>query len=154
MKHKILTFLAILLLAVQANAAELYLFYNAASPNLGELGINAKETAHVFAGEFGPASDELPLEVKFEDFYVAKYPDQSYVFILNAPFNCGQLGCNTIVFMRDDDGDLIEQDSKTPVKCKIYDSDKLLCTKGGYKPEIKIEAKPQKKVLHFPAPIQ
>lgn len=155
MKYGFLTFLTILLLAAKTNAAgELYLFYSAASDNLKELGITTKETRNVFDGEFGPASDELPLEVKFDDFYVAKYPDQSFVFILNAPFNCGQLGCNTVVFSRDEDGDLIEQDSKTPVKCKIYDTDKLLCTKGGYKPEIKIETKPQKKILHFPAPVQ
>ena len=154
MKYKCLFFLMACLLAWQAKAAEIYLFYNASSDNLDELEITKEETANIFDGEFGPAADELPLEVKFEDFYVAKYPDKSFVFILDAPFNCGQLGCNTIVFSRDEDGDLIEQDSYKPVKCKIYDADKLLCTEGGYKPEIKTIAKPQKKILHFPAPKQ
>ncbi len=152
MKRKFLFVLTAILLAWQANAAEIYLFYNAASDNLGELGITKEETFNVFDGEFGPAADELPLEVRFEDFYVAKYPDQSFVFILDAPFNCGQLGCNTIVFYRDKDGDLVELDSVKPVKCKIYDTDKLLCTEGGYKPEVKKTAPQKKKVLHFPAP--
>ena len=152
MKQKFLFIIAAVWLAGQAEASDLYLFYNAASDNLDEIGISKDETANVFDGEFGPASDELPLEVRFEDFYVAKYPNQNFVFILNAPFNCGQLGCNTIVFARDEDGDLIEQESYTPVKCKIYDTDKLLCTEDGYKPDIKTTAKPQKKILHFPAP--
>jgi hypothetical protein len=138
--------------AMQAKAADMYLFYNASSDNLDELGIKAKEVAHVFDGEFGPASEELPLEVKYDDFYVSKYPDGSFVFVLKAPFNCGQLGCNNVVFVRDEDGDLIEQDAKDPVKCKNYDTDKLLCVNGGYQPEVK--AKPRKKILHFPAPQQ
>lgn len=151
---RLLALLALVLMTKSVSAADgdIYLFYNAASENLDELGITAKETARIFDGEFGPAADELPLEVRRDDFYVAKYPDQSFVFILNSPFNCGQLGCNTIVFSRDDDGDLIATDSKKPVKCKIYDSDKLLCTDGGYKP--KVTPKPQKKILHFPAPVQ
>ena len=154
MKYKFLALSAALLFASAAKAGDLYLFDSASSDNLHELGITTEETADVFDGEFGPASDELPLEVKFDDFYVAKYPDQSFVFILNAPFNCGQLGCNTIVFTRDDDGKLYEQDSVKPVKCKIYDTDKLLCTEGGYKPEIDRPAKPKKKILHFPAPAE
>ena len=151
MKQVFGAFLTVFMLATNVRAAELYLFYNASSDNLDELGITKKETAHIFDGTFGPASDELPMEVKFDDFYVAKYPDSSFVFILNAPFNCGQLGCATTVYTRGEDGDLIETDSKQPVKCKIYDTDKLLCTKGGYKPEV-APAKPQKKILHFPAP--
>lgn len=151
MKHLFLIF-CFLVLIPNVKAAEIYLFYHSASDYLNEIGISAKEVQKVFDGEFGPASEELPLEVKKDDFYVAKYPDKTYVFILNAPFNCGQLGCNTIVFERDNDGDLIEKDSKTPVKCKIYDSDKLLCTDGGYQPKVKIKKKPRKKVLHFPAP--
>lgn len=151
MNHKIFALFAIFLLAAPARADDLYLFYSASSDNLDELGITPQETADIFDGEFGPASDELPLEVRFDDFYVAKYPDQNFVFILNAPFNCGQLGCNTIVFGRDEDGDLVELDSAKPVKCKIYDSDKLVCTEGGYKPEI-TPAKPKKKILHFPVP--
>lgn len=154
MKYKCLLFLMACLLTWQAKAADIYLFYNASSNNLDEIGITKKETADIFEGEFGPAADELPLEVKFEDFYVAKYPDKSFVFILDAPFNCGQLGCNTIVFYRDTDGDLLELDSYNPVKCKIYDADKLLCTEGGYKPEIEKNDKPKKKILHFPAPKQ
>ncbi len=150
MKRLFLSFLAIFLITASANAADVYLFYHATSDNLDELGISKKEAVEVFDGEFGPASDELPLEVKLEDFYVAKYPDKTFVFTLNAPFNCGQLGCGTLVFERDEDGDLIELDSEKPVKCKIYDTDKLLCTEGGYKPEVKV--KPKKKVLHFPVP--
>ena len=151
MKKGFWAFLSALIISTNLEAADIYLFYNASSDNLEELGITKKETAHIFDGTFGPASDELPLEVKFDDFYVAKYPDGSFVFILNAPFNCGQLGCATTVYTRDKDGDLIEIDSKQPVKCKIYDTDKLLCTKGGYKPEIK-QTKSKKKILHFPAP--
>ena len=49
------------------------------SPNIKkvaeQIGITEKEVANVFDGEFGPASDELPLEVRFDDFYVAKFPD-------------------------------------------------------------------------------
>ena len=151
MKHLFPTLLIVLFSVLSARAGDLYLFYNAASDNLGELGISKEETADIFDGEFGPAADELPLEVKFDDFYVAKYPDQSFVFILDAPFNCGQLGCNTVVFVRDEDGDLVELDSVEQVKCKNYDADKLVCTEGGYKPEIAKPAK-KKKILHFPAP--
>ena len=149
-------FLSALLLSLTIttgiNAGEIYLFYSGTSENLDELEISKKEVAKIFDGEFGPANEELPLEVRSEDFYVAKYPDKSFVFILNAPFNCGQLGCNTIVFERDEDGDLVETDSKKPVKCKIYDTDKLLCTEGGYKPKVNVA--PKKKILHFPAPVQ
>ncbi len=154
MMRFIFSFLTVVLLTIQANASELYLFYSGTSDNLDELGISKKEVAKIFDGEFGTAIEELPLEVRFEDFYVAKYPDQHFVFILNAPFNCGQLGCNNIVFLRDDEGDLVEKDSKTPVKCKRYDSDKLLCTEGGYKPQATVKAKPKKKILHFPAPVK
>ncbi len=150
MKRLFLSILAVLMVTSQAMAADVYLFYSAASENLDELGIEKDEVFDIFDGEFGPASDELPLEVKIQDFYVAKYPDKTFVFTLNAPFNCGQLGCGTIVFARDEDGDLIEQDSEKPIKCKIYDTDKLLCTEGGYKPEVAVKKK--KKVLHFPAP--
>jgi len=152
MKRFLYAVLFSLIFVVEATSSEIYLFYNGTSDNLDELEISKKEVAKIFDGEFGPASDELPLEVRFEDFYVAKYPDKSFVFILNAPFNCGQLGCNTIVFERDEDDDLVEKDSKKPVKCKIYDTDKLLCTEGGYKP--KVPVKPRKKILHFPAPVQ
>ena len=152
MKNKLLILLGLIFFSLRANAADVYLFYSASSDNLDELDISKEETFNIFDGEFGPASDELPLEVKFDDFYVAKYPDKNFVFILNAPFNCGRLGCNTIVFSRDENGDLIELDSKKPVKCKIYDTDKLLCVDGGYKPEIKKEVTPKKKILHFPAP--
>ena len=152
MKQVFWALLMTFMLSGNLHAAEIYLFYNAASDNLDELGITKKETAHIFDGTFGTVADELPSEVKFDDFYVAKYPDGDFVFILNAPFNCGQLGCATKAYKRDEDGDLIEIDSKQPVKCKIYDADKLLCTKGGYKPEI-VPEKPKKKILHFPAPV-
>ena len=150
MNKVILCLTALFLGLAPARAEDIYLFYNAASDNLDELDISKKETAKIFDGEFGPASDELPHEVNFDDFYVAKYPDGQYVFILNAPFNCGRLGCKTIVYERDEDGDLIHKDSLTPVKCKIYDTDKLVCTKGGYQPEVSI--KPKKKILHFYPP--
>lgn len=150
MNKVILCLIALFFGISQAKAEDIYLFYNASSDNLDELEISKKETSHIFDGEFGPASDELPHEVKFDDFYVAKYPDGQYVFILNAPFNCGRLGCKTIVYERDEDGDLIHKDSLTPVKCKIYDTDKLVCTKGGYQPEVSI--KPKKKILHFYPP--
>jgi len=149
--NKVLGCLLALFLSTSAsNAEDIYLFYNASSDNLDELGITKKETMHIFDGEFGPAADELPNEINFDDFYVAKYPDARYVFILNAPYNCGRLGCKTIVFERDEDNDLVELESTTPVKCKIYDTDKLVCTKGGYQPEVSV--KPKKKILHFYPP--
>lgn len=153
MKYFMGTVFAFFMAINTANSAELYLFYSAKSDNLKEIGITEKEVANVFDGEFGPASDELPLEVRFDDFYVAKFPDKRFVFILNAPFNCGQLGCNNVVFERDEAGDLVELDSKKPVKCKIFDADKLLCTDGGYKPEIAHNKPKKKKILHFPAPL-
>lgn len=151
MKHFILLFSLLFANVCDVKAADIYLFYNANSEYLDEIGIDKDEVWKVFDGEFGPAAEELPHEVDFKDFYVAKYPDKKFVFILDAPFNCGQLGCNNVVFERDEEGDLIELDSKDPVKCKIYDADKLLCTKGGYKPEVSRQ-KPRKKILHFPAP--
>lgn len=133
---------------------DLYLFYNSASSNLSEINIKSSELEDIFDDLFGPASDELPQEVKYSDFYVSKFADGSYVFILNAPFNCGQLGCNTKVYIRDEEGDLISGDSTFPVKCVEHGDDKLLCAKGGYK------AKPQKNIkskkkgpVHYPAPI-
>lgn len=150
MNKVILYLIALLLSSSPAKAEDIYLFYNASSDNLNELELSKKETAKIFDGEFGPAADELPNEVKFDDFYVAKYPSGQYVFILNAPFNCGRLGCKTIVFERDEDGDLLQKDSLTPVKCKIYDTDKLICTQGGYRPEVSV--KPKKKILHFYPP--
>lgn len=150
MNKVICCFVSLLFLCMPAKAEDIYLFYSASSDNLDELDITKRETAEIFDGEFGPASDELPREVKYDDFYVAKYPQGQYVFILNAPFNCGRLGCKTIVFERSEDGDLVALPSITPVKCKIYDADKLLCTDGGYKPEVKTKSK--KKILHFYPP--
>ncbi|MBP3516022.1 MAG: hypothetical protein J6K65_07390 [Alphaproteobacteria bacterium] len=134
-----------------SRAAAFYLYYNINSPHLDEIGVDGSEVAKVFDDEFGPASEELPSEVKITDFFVAKYPDQSYVFMLNAPFNCGQLGCNTRVYRRDADGDLMLEESSFPVKCKYYESDKLLCIKGGYKVE-KPKPAPKKGPVHYPAP--
>lgn len=149
--NKVILWLTVLFLGIApAKADDIYLFYNSSSDNLDELELKGKEVAHIFDGEFGPASDELPTEVRFDDFYVAKYPDGQYVFILNAPYNCGRLGCKTIVYERDEDGDLVQTESKTPVKCKIYDTDKLICTEGGYQPEVSV--KPKKKILHFYPP--
>lgn len=73
------------------------------------------------------------------------------MFMLNAPFNCGQLGCNTRVYRRDADEDLMLEESSFPVKCKYYESDKLLCIKGGYKVE-KPKPAPKKGPVHYPAP--
>lgn len=150
MNRVILCLTALFLGISSAKADDIYLFYGADSDNLDELGITKKEVAKVFDGEFGPAAEELPLEVRYDDFYVTKYPSGEFVFILNAPFNCGRLGCKTIIYDRDEDGDLVAQQSKTPVKCKIYDADKLLCTQGGYHPEV--DVKPKKKILHFYPP--
>lgn len=155
MKH-ILTILFMFSLSFNSYASDVYLFYNASSDYLHEIDIKTDEVKNVFDGEFGTVVEELPQEVKFEDFYVSRFPNKSYVFILNAPFSCGQIGCSTVVFERDDDGKLYELDRINPLKCKLYDSDKLLCTEGGYKPEIDFKfegsAKPKKKILHYKAP--
>ena len=143
-----------LILAFTPNvkASDIYLFYNGSSDYLKEIDIKSKEVKNVFMGEFGTVIEELPNEVKFEDFYVSRFPDKSYVFLLDAPFNCGQLGCNNVAFDRDEDGKLYEIENKKPLKCKRYDSDKLLCTTGGYKPELSTKTRKKKKILRFPAP--
>ncbi len=63
--------------AVLAKPADLYLFYNAASENLAEISITKEETAKAFDDIYGPASDELPDKVRYEDFFVSKFPDGS-----------------------------------------------------------------------------
>ncbi len=126
---------------VSAKPAGLYLFYNAVSENLAEISITKEETAKVFDDIYGPASDELPDKVRYEDFFVSKFPNGSYVFTLDAEFNCGRLGCATTVYERDADGDLIEGESSFPVKCKLHGTDKRLCIKGGYKVEKKEKQK-------------
>ena len=137
--------------SVSAKTTDVYLFYNAASENLAEIDLNADETAFVFDDVFGPASDELPDKVKFDDFFVSKFPNGDYVFMLNSSFNCGQLGCNTEVYKRDVEGDLVAEDSTFPLKCTTHGSDKLLCVKGGYKVEKK--QKPKKRgPVHYLAP--
>ena len=140
-----------------AKASDVYLFYSASSDYLHEIDIATDEIKNVFDGEFGTVVEELPNEVKFEDFYVSRFPDKSYVFLLNAPFSCGQIGCGSISFERAEDGKLYELDSKKPLKCKTYDTDKLLCTEGGYKPEIDFDfedkSRQKKKILRYPAPI-
>ncbi len=140
-----------LLVGGNVQAREYYLFYNSQSKCLAEIDINAKEVAKVYDDEFGPAAEELPAEVKYSDYFVARYPDGSYVFILNAPFNCGRLGCNTQVYVRDADGDLMLKDSSFPVLCQQHEPDKLLCTKGGYKVKKTPKIKP-KGPIHYPAP--
>ena len=137
---------------VWAKPANIYLFYNSASENLAEISLNYKDIAKAFDDVYGPASDELPDKVRIEDFYVSKFPDGSYVYILNAPFSCGQLGCTTAVYKRDSDGDLIESESIFPVKCKEHGTDKLICIKGGYKPEKKDAAPKKRGPVHYPAP--
>lgn len=138
--------------SAQAKPTELYLYYNSASPSLYEINIKADEIAKVFDDVFGPAAKELPLQVQYADFYVSHYPDDSYVFILNAPYSCGQLGCSASVYRRDQDGDLQpSEDSVTPVKCKEHGDDKLICIKGGYKPELPVRSAP-KGPVHYPAP--
>lgn len=156
MKQIFILFSFLSLLSFEVKASDIYLFYNASSDYLNEIDISIDEALNVFDGEFGTVVEELPNEVKFEDFYVSRFPDKSYVFMLNAPYSCGQIGCGSISFERAENGKLYEIDGKMPLKCKNYDSDKLLCTKGGYKPEIDFDfnesIKPQKKILHFPAP--
>lgn len=156
MKH-ILFVLFLSFFSFEAKASDVYLFYNASSDYLHEIDIKTDEIKNIFDGEFGTVVEELPQEVKFEDFYVSRFPDKSYVFILNAPFSCGQIGCSTVVFERDEDGKLYELDRIDPLKCKTYDSDKLLCTEGGYKPEIDFDfedfSKPKRKILHYKAPV-
>lgn len=138
----------------EAKATDVYLFYNSESEYLKEIDIKTKEVKKIFMGEFGTVIEELPNEVKFEDFYVSRFPDKSYVFMLDAPFSCGQLGCSNVVFERDEDGKLYEIEKKEPLKCKRYDSDKLLCTTGGYKPDLeeKRNKRRKRKILRFPAP--
>ena len=155
---KVLSLLAVLGLfgvsAQSARAADLYLYYNSHSPSLYEIGISEAEVAKAYDDIYGPAAEELPLEVQYIDFYVAHYPDDSYVFILTAPYNCAQLGCATTVYRRDADGDLQPQeDDAVPVKCKEYTDDKLICIKGGYKPDLPEKPKP-KGPIHYPAPRQ
>lgn len=138
--------------AAQAAPAEIYLYYNAGSPSLYEIEISKSEVERAFDDIFGPASQELPAQVQMADFYVSRYPDGAYVYILNAQFNCGQIGCNTIVYRRDADGDLQPtQETLTPVKCKEHADDKLLCIKGGYKPDLPKKPK-VKGPVHYPAP--
>ena len=138
---------------VFAAPTDLFLFYNSASENLSEIGINQDELFEVFDDLFGPASDELPQEVKYSDFYVSKFPDGRYVFILDAPFNCGQLGCNSKSYTRDTDDKLVASDSIFPVKCVTHGDDKLVCAKGGYKVEKPKNNNPKKRgPVHYPAP--
>ncbi len=151
---RIVTLLIGLLLggaAAHAQHAQYYLYYNASSPNLDEIHISEAEVARIFEDEFGPASDELPDLVQYKDFYVSFYPNDGYVFVLNSSFNCGKLGCNTHVYVRDKDGDLMFKDSSFPVKCEKNESDKLLCVKGGYskkKPKLK-----KRGPVHYPSPL-
>ena len=136
---------------VYTKAADFYLFYNSGSEYISEIDIDSNEIAKVFDDEFGPAAEELPLEVRYEDFYVSKFPDGNYVFTLKAPFNCGRLGCLTRSYKRDEDGDLQFVASSFPVKCKEHEPDKILCIKGGYK--VEKPKKPAKKgPIHYPAP--
>lgn len=135
--------------------AEMYLFYNAAGQSLEEIGITPAETARAFDDIYGPAADEIPDKVRFQDFYVARFPDQSYVFTLKSGYNCGLLGCATTIYTRDTDGDLAMGESGFPIKCKTYDADKILCVKGGYQPTPQKTAKRSasgKKIIHYYAP--
>ncbi len=147
---------AVLLFGVEAQAKEneVYLFYNAASADLSEIGIAADETAVVFEDVFGPATDELPDKVKIEDFFVSKFADGTYVFTLNAGYNCAQLGCATETYRRDSDGDLMPAGSTFPVKCTGHDADKMLCVKGGYQPAKPKPAVKRRRIVHYPAPAE
>lgn len=51
-----------------SRAAAFYLYYNINSPHLDEIGVDGSEVAKVFDDEFGPASEELPSEVKNHRF--------------------------------------------------------------------------------------
>lgn len=142
----------------RAEDSKFYLFYNVNSGALeNEIGLTRKQVVQVFDDQFGVAAEQIPLDVRLEDFYVAKYPDQSYVFILKAPFNCAQEGCATQRYTLDAEGDLYYDDFSFPVKCKDHDYDKQLCIKGGYRPEVKPQAKVKKsksgkKIIHYLAP--
>ncbi len=137
--------------SVQAQRPNYYLFYNIDSPHLDEIDISQDEIAQVFDDEFGPAAESLPKEVRRGDYFVSKYPDGSYVFMLDAPFNCGQLGCNTRIYKRDAEGDLERMDSGFPVKCEFYEVDKELCQRAGYRKKAP-ETKKKKGPAHYPAP--
>ncbi|MBE6449049.1 MAG: hypothetical protein E7018_07145 [Alphaproteobacteria bacterium] len=136
-----------------AKPADLYLFYNSESENLNEIQITPSEVAKAFEDTYGPASEELPKKVRYQDFFVSKFPDGRYVFTLNALYNCGQIGCATEIFERDADGDLQPSEPLFPVKCKYHGTDKLICIKGGYK----VNPKPKEKrrgPVHYPAPAE
>lgn len=142
----------------RAEDSKFYLFYNVNSGALeNEIGLTRRQVVQVFDDQFGQAAEQIPLDVRLEDFYVARYPDQSYVFILKAPFNCAQEGCAAQRYTLDADGDLYYEDFSFPVKCKDHEFDKQLCIKGGYRPEAtpktKVErTKSGKKIIHYLAP--
>ena len=137
---------------VRAKSPEYFLYYNVDSPHLEEIDIESDEILKVFDDNFGPAAEELPQEVRLADYYVSRYTDGRYVFMLNAPFNCGALGCNTEVYVRDEDGDLYYIDSSFPVKCEKHEDDKRLCQKAGYKKKAAKPAAPKKKIIHYYPP--
>lgn len=142
-------------MSVSAAAAPLYLFYNAQSPEKGEIGISATEIASAFDDLYGPASDEIPDLVKLSDFYVAKLPDQSYRFFLNSSYNCAGLGCATSEYRRDKDGYLSFSEYSFQIKCAPYEGgqDKLLCHRTGYSKAKTPQHKPAKRgPVHYPAP--
>ena len=51
-----------------AKASDVYLFYSASSDYLHEIDIATDEIKNVFDGEFGTVVEELPNEVKFEEY--------------------------------------------------------------------------------------
>ena len=142
----------------RAEDSKFYLFYNVNSGALeNETGLTRRQVVQIFDDQFGLAAEQIPLDVRLDDFYVARYPDQSYVFILKAPFNCAQEGCAAQRYTLDADGDLYHDDFSFPVKCKDLEYDKQLCIKGGYRPEVKPQAKVErtksgKKIIHYLAP--
>lgn len=132
-----------------AKTNETFLFYNIDSPSLDEIEIDNDEVEHIFYSSLGDVSEQLPSEVRRNDFFVARLPDKSYVFILNSPYGCAQLGCVTKTYVRQGE-EIVFFGSYYPVKCEKHSSDKLLCKRAGYRTYTKPPAK--RKPAHFPAP--
>lgn len=142
---------SVLICSAQAASPGTYLFYNAESPSLAEIGLTSAETASAYDDLYGTAQDEIPDLVSMKYFYAAKLPDQSYRFFLNSSYGCGHLGCSTAEYRRDEDGYLSFNDYSFQIKCREYQDDKLLCEKAGYKKAV--SAKPKvRQPVHYPAP--
>lgn len=126
-----------------------------------ELGVTRNKVEKIFDDQFGVAAAEMPEVVGLEDFYIARYPDQSYVFTLKSGINCAAQGCTTYRYTLDQEGDFYFEDFSFPVKCKNYDAGVLLCIRGKYEAptdkelsatKTKATAVTKKRTVHFYAP--